>query len=212
MDIVKIVDEYMSQNSYVVIDGEDAVLIDAGVYVNKVEEVLKMFTPKPIMRAVLLTHAHFDHIRELDNILAKYKCQAYICKSGKPMLYKEDQNMSILDTPIKIKAKRDVKTFVDGDSLEFGNLKFDCYNTPGHSADSSCFVIGENMFTGDTVFKVGVGRTDLYSGDENVLAISLERIKDTLSNDIKMFYAGHGANFDKSELDYNISRTLEVGF
>ena len=212
MDIVKIVDEYMAQNSYVVIDGEDAVLIDAGVYVNKVEEVLKMFTPKPVLRAVLLTHAHFDHIREHNNIIAKYKCQAYICKSGKPMLYKEDMNMSILDTPIKVKAKRAIKTFVDGANLDDGNLTFACFNTPGHSIDSSCYVVGDNMFTGDTVFKVGVGRYDLYSGDENVLRISLERIKDTLSMDINNFYPGHGANFDKSELDYNISRTLEVGF
>jgi glyoxylase-like metal-dependent hydrolase (beta-lactamase superfamily II) len=64
------------------------------------------------------------------------------------------------------------------------------------------------MFTGDTVFRVEVGRTDLYSGDENVQRISLERIVNTLSNGVENFYAGHGTNFNKEELNYNISRIL----
>lgn len=208
MDIVKIVDENMSQNSYLIIDNEDAVLIDAGVYVNKLEESLKMFLPKPTLKGVLLTHAHFDHIRELDNILSKYKCNAYIFKSGKPMLYKEDENMSILDRPFKIKEKKNIKTFEDGQELEFGGIKVTCYNTPGHSIDSSCFVVDDNMFTGDTVFKVEVGRCDLFSGDEKMQGISLARIRDTLSDGIKHFYPGHGANFTKPELDYNITRIL----
>lgn len=212
MDIVKIVDEYMSQNSYVIVEGEDAILIDAGVYVNKIEEALKMFSPKPTLRGVLLTHAHFDHIRELDNILKKYECPAYIFKAGKSMLYKEDQNMSIMDMPFKIKERKGIKTFVDGQGLEFGNLKVICYNTPGHSIDSSCFVIDDNMFTGDTVFKVECGRYDLYSGDENMLRISLERIKNELSKDVEHFYAGHGPNFNKSEMEYNISRLLGEDF
>ena len=112
MDILKIFQEKMSQNSYLVIEGEDAVLIDAGAFVGQIEENLKVFTPKPKIRAVMLTHCHFDHVAELDNILAKYKCPAYIFKQGKPMLYDEKKNLSYLDTPFKIKAKRDVKTFL----------------------------------------------------------------------------------------------------
>lgn len=208
MDIVKIVDPNMSQNSYVIVDGEDAILIDAGCFVSKIEEALDVFSPRPTLRGVLLTHAHFDHIRELDSIFAKYKCPIYIYKCGKLYLYDEKKNMSILDSPFKIKVKRDVKTFVDGAELVFGNIRVVCYNTPGHSLDSSCFAIDNNLFTGDTVFRVDAGRCDLYSGDENMLEISLKRIRDELSSRIENFYAGHGANFSKEELGYNVSRFL----
>ena len=208
MDIIKMVADKMSQNSYLIIEGEDAILIDAGVFVKQIEENLKMFSPKPTLKGVLLTHSHFDHIAELDNILAKYKCPAYIYKAGKTMLYDEKKNLSYIDMPFKIKAKKDVKTFLDSDPLAFGDIEVVCYNTPGHSIDSSCFVIGDNMFTGDTVFKIEVGRTDMFSGDENVQRISLERIKNTLSEGINHFYAGHGANFDNDDLKYNINRVL----
>ncbi|MGN0961777.1 MAG: MBL fold metallo-hydrolase [Christensenellales bacterium] len=208
MDIIKMVEEHMSQNSYLVIVDNDAILIDAGVGVSQIDEALQMFNPRPILRAVLLTHSHFDHILELDNILNKYKAVAYIFEKGKSMLYKADQNMSILDIPFTIKDKKNIKTFVDGEELEVGGIKVKCYNTPGHSIDSSCFVIEDNMFTGDTVFKIEVGRCDLFSGDEKQQEISLMRIKNTLSNGIEHFYPGHGSNFNKSELDYNLTRIL----
>lgn len=208
MDIVKIVDEYMGQNSYLLIEGAEALLVDAGVSVERIEENLKLFTPRPKLKAILLTHAHFDHIAALDAIMAKYGCPAYIFTSGKPMLYREDQNMSVLDIPFKIKTKKNIKTFKDGQELNFENIRVKCFNTPGHSNDSCCFVVGDNMFTGDTVFKVECGRYDLYSGDSNMLRISLERIKNVLSEDVEHFYAGHGPNFNKSEMEYNIGRLL----
>lgn len=208
MDIVKIVDPHMSENSYVVVDGEDAVIIDCGCFVEKIEEVLDVFSPRPTVRGIFLTHAHFDHIRELDSAVAKYKCPVYIHKSGKTHLYDEKKNMSIMDKPFKIKSKKEVETFVDGGVVNCGDICVACYNTPGHSIDSSCFVVGDNMFTGDTVFRVDAGRCDLYSGDDNMLEISLRRVRDELSEGVNHFYAGHGANFTKEELKYNVARFL----
>ena len=208
MDIIKIVEETMGQNSYLVVEGEVAVVIDAGVFVSKIEENLKLFSPKPKLEAIILTHSHFDHIRQLDNIVAKYGCPVYIYKDGKPMLYDENKNLSFLDVPFKIKTRKGVKTFLDGDTLKFGDIEVKCFNTPGHSIDSSCFVIEDNMFVGDTVFRVEVGRTDLYSGNDNMQKISLERIRDVLSENVQNFYSGHGPNFDRDDLKYNIDRLL----
>lgn len=209
MDIVKIVEEKMGQNTYIINDDESAVIIDAGASVDKIEEHINLFEHKPEVKAVLLTHSHFDHIRNLDEILKRFDCKAYICSAGKEMLYSKDKNLSYLDEePFVIKSKKDIETFEDGDTLTFGKLDFICYNTPGHSIDSSCFAIMDNLFTGDTIFKVGVGRTDMYSGNEKVLKISLNRIKDEIATDINHFYAGHGANFDKDDFEYNVNRFL----
>ena len=210
MDIIKIVAENLSQNSYLIVENETAILVDAGAFVGQIEENLKVFFPKPKLKAVFLTHCHFDHIAELDNIVKKYRCPVYIYKDGKPMLFDEKKNLSYLDEPFKIKTeKSNINTFLDEDKIVIDDIEVVCYNTPGHSIDSSCFVIGDNMFTGDTIFKVGVGRTDMFSGDENVQRISLLRLRDVISEGINHFYAGHGANFGTEELKYNIERTIE---
>ena len=207
MEIIKMVESKMGQNTYLVVDEKDAIIIDCGVGVDVIEENLRVYSHKPKVRGVFLTHSHFDHIRELDAILDKYECPAYIAKEGKKMLYDADKNLSIMESPFVIKEKKGINTFKDLDTITMGdNISIKCYLTPGHSIDSACFAIGGNLFTGDTLFKIDSGRTDLYSGDNNMLKISLERILNELSVDIDNFYPGHGANFDGSDMKYNIER------
>ena len=209
MEIIKMVESKMGQNTYLVVEGHDAILIDCGVGVDVIEENLKVYSPKPKIKGVFLTHCHFDHIGTLNDVMEKYKCLAYIAKSGKEMLYDPNKNLSNMDTPFVIKSKREVKTFGDMDTVSVGeSLNVKCYITPGHSIDSSCFEIENSLFTGDTLFKVDVGRTDLYSGDSNMLTISLERMLGDFEERIDCFYPGHGANFNSSEMKYNIGRIL----
>ena len=186
----------------------NAVLIDGSAYVSEVEENLKIFDNKPRICAIFLTHAHFDHILELDNLCKKYNCCVYINKDGKKHLYDEMKNLSIIDKPFKIKQKKLIKTFVDGDEFDFHDFKVRCFATPGHSIDSSVFQIENNLFTGDTIFKVGVGRTDMFSGDKYIQRISLLRLKEENGFDCENIYSGHGVNFTKEELMYNIEHYL----
>lgn len=208
MKVIKIVNEKYGQNSYLVISEDTAILIDASANVSQIEEYLKIYNPKPKLKAIFITHEHFDHICELDNLIRKYKCNAYIHVDGKPCLYKEDQNLSVLDMPFKIKTKKEIKTFKDGEEIAIDDIAIKCYHTPGHSNGSSCFVIDHNMFVGDTVFKINIGRTDLYGGDENKERISLVRILNDLSDDIEYFYPGHSLMFDMNDLKYNLSHYL----
>lgn len=208
MKVIKIVNQKYGQNSYLVISDDSAILIDANANVGQIEEYLKIYNPRPKLKAIFITHEHYDHIGELDNIIAKYKCNAYIHADGKASLYKEDQNLSVFDDPFKIKTKKEIKTFKDGEELTFDDITIKCYHTPGHSNGSSCFVIGSNMFVGDTVFKINIGRTDLYGGDENKQKISLRRILNDLSHDIIYFYPGHSLMFDREDLKYNLSHYL----
>jgi len=208
MKIIKILNEKHGENNYLIVNGENAILIDASAYVSQVEESLKMYSPKPKLNAIFLTHEHFDHIAELDNLVKKFNCPVYIHENGKKCLYKESENLSILDNPFKIIEKKLIKSFKDSDEFSFGNITIKCYHTPGHSMGSSCFVVEDNMFTGDTVFKVDIGRNDLFGGNPEVQKISLNRIRNELINDINNFYPGHGGNFDKNDLEYNLNHYL----
>ena len=211
MDIIKIVSEKnkesVSQNNYLVVLGKDAIMIDASASVKAVKENLNLYNGVKL-RAIFLTHCHFDHIAELDNLIEHFDCPVYIHKNGKSSLYKVEENLSFLDEPFKIKNRKNIKTFVDGDTMDYGDIHIQCYLTDGHSKDSSCFVIGDNMFTGDTVFKVCVGRVDMFGGNEFVQRISLQRIRDELSRGVNNFYSGHGANFDYDGMKYVIDSVL----
>jgi glyoxylase-like metal-dependent hydrolase (beta-lactamase superfamily II) len=208
MKVIKIVSEKLTQNNYLIVDGNDAVLVDGSAKVAQIEESLKMYSPKPKISAIFITHAHFDHIMELDNLAKKYECPVFINKDGKKHLYDEKKNLSVIDKPFTIKQKKIIKTFVDGEEFVFGNIKVNCFVTPGHSIDSSVFKIGDNLFTGDTIFKIGVGRTDMFSGDRYVQHISLLRLRDENGFGCENFYSGHGVNFNKDELMYNIEHYL----
>lgn len=204
MKIIKIVSENFGQNSYLVVGGKDAILIDCGVFVKDIEDHLKLCSEKPTLRAVFLTHEHFDHISEVDNVIAKYNCPVYIHESGREALYNENENMSIMDSPFTIKSKKEVKKFKDSDEFTFGEIVVKCYHTPGHSLGSSCFVVDNNMFTGDTIFKAGYGRNDLFGGDPFKQRISFEKLRTGLIDGIENFYPGHGANFDNEDIEYNL--------
>lgn len=188
------------ENNYLIVDGETAILIDASANIEEIEKNLNMFNPRPCVKAIFLTHAHFDHIFHLDELISKYNCYVYTNAFGKDNLSSKENMSELLGYPLKIKDKKHVKLFKDGDELKIDNVTVNCYLTPGHSRDSSVFRIDNNLFVGDTVFKSAIGRTDLLGGNAQVLKISLLRIKEDLSHDIQTVFAGHGENFDKTTL------------
>ena len=91
---------------------------------------------------------------------------------------------------IKEKLNIEVLNVKDGDELKLGNLKIKVITTPGHSEESVCFIINNSIFSGDTLFKNGIGRTDLEGGDFNQIQKSLKRLMQFPDN-FKVF-PGHG--------------------
>ena len=78
----------------------------------------------------------------------------------------------------------------DGDEIELGNLKIKAMATSGHTPKSFCYFIEDNIFSGDTLFKRGIGRTDLEGGDYNAIKKSLRRLMEFPDN-FKV-WPGHG--------------------
>ncbi len=176
--------EYTGCNTYIVTeDGKSCVVVDPG-------EDPRRFLEEHSMecRAVLLTHGHLDHIL-FAKALTDMGAKLYMPEKEKAFIFSAE-NESIFGEPIDRFPVE--KTLRDGEEIELCGMVFKCMETPGHTEGSCCYILGDAMFCGDTVFKMSVGRCDLPSGDEKKLFASLKRLKD-LGRDYAL-YPGHGEN------------------
>ena len=199
---IKWAENELSQNTHIIEFNTGCVLIDAGCYINEV----KNLTNKPI-KAVLLTHAHFDHIKNIEEY-DKQNIKIYAHKAVLDMLNNTTNNASLLfNQPSKYKINN-LYLLVDQDELEIGELNILCLHTPGHSIDSMCYLINnEHLFSGDTLFSVAIGRTDLPTGDTQKLIASLKRIQNLNYNTL---YTGHGRVSTKQEQNTNIPNWINL--
>ena len=199
---IKWAESELKQNTHIIEFSAGCVLIDAGC---SLEEV-KQLTDKPI-KAVLLTHAHFDHIKniqEYDN----QNIKIYAHKAVLEMLNNTTNNASLLfNQPTKYKINN-LYLLVDEDEINIGELNIRCLHTPGHSTDSMCYLINdEHLFSGDTLFSIAMGRTDLPTGNAIQLIKSLKRIQNLNYNTL---YTGHGRVSNKQEQNLNIPKWIKA--
>lgn len=172
-------------NSYFLVnDDNQAVLIDCGENYKKIKQVES--ENGFIVKAVLLTHAHFDHsgcAKKLQDDGAKI----YISKLDAPKLLNE-LNLSG-DFGRKFDFLTADVTFEDGEMLDVCGIKIKVISTPGHTDGSVTFMLGNMLFTGDTLFLESVGRTDFPTGDREELVNSVKKLY-ALQGDYKV-YPGH---------------------
>ena len=179
--------------------GSDAIIVDPGQRaMGRIREILdeNRLTPS----AVLLTHGHVDHIWSAQKVADTYGCPVYI--------HPEDRFM--LTDPIKgfgprlaqlafgvlfSEPKQVVELDRDGDKLDLGGITVTVDHTPGHTRGSVVFRVGEGpaelAFTGDTLFKQSVGRTDLPGGSGRDLLDSIVT-KLLVLDDDTVVLPGHG--------------------
>ncbi len=137
---------------------------------------------------ILLTHGHDDHIGAVEMVKEKYGCPVYACKKEEPLLADPAMNCSLyMSGPTSLSADVWVQ---EGDAIKVGDLEFTVLETPGHTAGSVCYLIGDNIFSGDTLFQGSCGRTDLPTGNWGEIIASLKRLRN-LPGDYNV-YPGHG--------------------
>ena len=127
------------------------------------------------IEAILLTHGHFDHIGAVAE-LAKDGAEIVIHQADAPMLGDPQLNASWL-VGWRITAPEATRTIQEGEALTCAGVTFNVMHTPGHTPGSVCYQAGEWLFTGDTLFHYGYGRTDLPGGSMRQLAESLRRLQ-----------------------------------
>jgi hydroxyacylglutathione hydrolase len=173
----------LSTNCYVVScqETQDAIIIDPGFDVPFEAEQIFRYVDEEMLRVKFLvnTHGHSDHIRG-DNILKK-KYNAPICIHAydAPAIGDLEENFS----PRNI-------LLGDEDLLKFGKATLKVMHTPGHTPGSISLVGEKLVFTGDTLFAGGIGRTDFLGGSDRDISLSLRKLL-RLPDDY-VVYPGHG--------------------
>ena len=181
----------MWENIYVYYDETslEACVIDPGFGFDK----LKVFLTynKLTVKAIFLTHGHFDHIFCADELRKLTGASIYAHEAETEILESASNNGSSRfgNNPFTLSAN---KFFKDGDVLEAAGCSLRVIHTPGHTLGSCCLYDEKSsvLFTGDTLFNRGVGRADFYSGDERELLSSIKTKLFTLPGET-VVYPGH---------------------
>ena len=145
--------------------------------------------------AILLTHAHFDHIGAVDIVRDKFKVPVYIHEIENDWLANPVLNGSSKYPGLPLVKNRLADHLLNEDgTIEVGPFKFEIRHTPGHSPGSVSYIFKESGFAivGDTLFNGGVGRTDLPGGNTQILLASIHDKILSLDDDF-VIYPGHGS-------------------
>lgn len=188
----------LGANMYVVELADEYVLIDPSVNPDKIlssKRVGDDFLSK--VSAILITHAHFDHILYVDKWSDLLNVPVYIDKKDAPFLSEPEMNCS---SQMMADTMFCTKTVSLDDSLSFGDTKIRIIRTPGHTPGSVCYLFENEriMFSGDMLFAGAVGRVDLPLGNDTDMINSIKLLK-TLDDDI-LVYPGHGY-YTKMEIE-----------
>lgn len=180
----------LGTNCYIVSKGQRSLIIDPGGEAGKVIEYL---TDKSLSaEAILLTHAHFDHIGAVEDLRRHYDIDVYLHKEEASWLENPALNGSLAFTGNEIKTKLPDHHLQAG-KLKIGSFAPEIIYTPGHSPGSVSFLFRElsMVISGDVLFLQGIGRTDLPGGDINQLEESIRNHLYKLPDSF-VVYPGHG--------------------
>lgn len=142
------------------------------------------------LEGILLTHGHFDHVLTLDSLRDATDVPACIHESDQILLPDGEKNAFSLFFGQDRAFRPAERSLHDGDRIPLGQAFVDVIHTPGHTGGSVCYLAGDALLTGDTLFADSFGRYDLYSGDLGALKASLRRLS-TMDPGLTIF-PGHG--------------------
>ena len=169
LKVKKIITGELLENCYIIESDKSCLIVDPGSDFDKIVKEVTL----PVL-GVLITHRHFDHIGDLEEVLDKYKCQLFDYYS------------------------------TDEEEFKVKEFNFSVINTPGHTEDSVCYYFFNDkiMFTGDFLFKGSIGRCDL-GGNETDMRKSIEKIK-KYDDDIVIYPGHGDKSTLKEEKEFNI--------
>ena len=166
-------------NCYLLVDektGESAI-VDPAYYNEKIAGLFKE-AGMGKLKYILLTHGHFDHILGVSGLKEATGAQVVIHKDDADFLIDPKKSLAENNFPEpQIPVEADV-VVGDGDELFLGEEKITVVSTPGHTMGSVCYIVDNDrvLISGDTLFCMTAGRTDLYGGNEEMMIASLKNL------------------------------------
>lgn len=176
-------------------------MVDPGMVSDKVRDFVEAQNLK--IEAILLTHGHGDHIMGVEYFRKLYKCPVYAHEAERDILEHAELNKSreIYGSPVEL---RDISYLKTGEEPPLESTKVQVLFTPGHSPGGLSYLTDEGLFSGDTLFKLGIGRYDLYGGDFDQLEDSIMNTLYELPEDTAV-YPGHGVS---TTIGYEMKKNL----
>ena len=189
MTPVVFTDPSFGQNCYLIRAKTDVAAIDPGF---NGEALLAYLTEKGYrLTMVLLTHGHYDHIRDLRVLQKTLEFPLYVHPLDEPFLSDDALNGStFFHGSFRLKAGQPVVSVADGMAIPFGTGTIQAIHTPGHTPGGVCYLFENDLFSGDTLFRGDLGRTDLAGGSSRLLAESVKKLFKGLSDGV-VVHPGH---------------------
>ncbi|MBI5079334.1 MBL fold metallo-hydrolase [Candidatus Wolfebacteria bacterium] len=173
----------LQTNCYIAHCGGEAIIIDPADEAEFIAEKIQRLDLKP--SAILATHGHFDHILAAGELQMIFNIPFYIHPADEFLLKNMNSSASFWlksfgpsqgGQKINRPLPRIIKSVKNESVINLGGCELKVMETPGHTPGSVCFLADSIIFSGDTLFKSGIGRTDFAYSDKNALDKSLEKI------------------------------------
>ena len=206
IDVIRFINSRFTSNSYIIYssENEEVWIVDPGDFSPLYDWMLA--NDKTNVKGVLITHVHFDHIYGVNELYSKFPSTIFYVynEEGINALYDTKKNGSkYAESPIVLDSRAFVK--IATLDLELWNGCFvRCFFTPGHSEDSMCMLLGNILFTGDTLIKNYRTVTKLKGGSVDNLRKSIDWIASLKGNNI-IVYGGHENSFALDTYDLSIA-------
>lgn len=179
-----------AENCYIVSckQTKEGVVIDPGDEIPRILDRIKEHNL--VIQYILLTHAHLDHVKELNTFRNEIDVPVFMHQNDQFLL--DNLPMQAASFGLTTSGIPQVDRYItEGEKIRFGQLCFDVLHTPGHSPGSVSYVTKGVAFVGDVLFSGSIGRTDLPGGDFETLLNSIRTKLIPLGDETKI-YSGHG--------------------
>lgn len=177
-------------NNYLIIDEntKDAILIDAGGDFDLTEKKLKEYNA--VLKYILNTHGHMDHIAGNFDIETKLNVKSYLHKDDEMLLKVFKQSLAMMGMADH-NPPSDIELFEGEPTFYLNDIEIKTIHIPGHTKGSVGYLINDKLFAGDTLFKECIGRTDMIGGDFSEIQYSIKEKLYKLPDET-IVYTGHG--------------------
>jgi len=177
MNIKQLIVGPIQTNCYILTEGSHVVVIDPGGDIDEIAPFIDKEIDDIEDFRIVNTHHHHDHVLANEVLKTEF--------DGKILIHEDEKDYIDFEVDEFLK---------EGDEIQIGESTLQVIHTPGHTQGCICLLGEDLLFSGDTIFDQGVGRTDLPGGDISKLEESIQKLSKMVANGITV-YPGHGSKF-----------------